>query len=713
MSTTSDAPRYQTLPAISEEQLMASRWSFGRPGQPPLTTSFFFGRDGRISGYIKNGPETYWKIENNELRLLNFAGQHTWTFPLPQAGDSPLTLTGRSHHRQPAETGVLTEISATFAAAPVKIAAEAAPAAEGDNRIKLVIWDLDETFWGGTLAEGGITPIAAHIELVKILSLRGIVNSICSKNEFARTKAELERLGIWEYFIFPRIDFAPKGAMIKDIIEAAQLRAPSVLFIDDNLININEALHYNPGLQVCVPEVIASLLGDPRCKGRPDPEMERLARYKVLEQKQADRATGASDNLDFLRNSDIRISFHHELGDEFPRLHDLVNRTNQLNFTKNRWPEDEAQALELFLKEQHQDGAETFHSHWGYVKVSDKYGNYGIVGFYLVRGGHAVHFLFSCRTLNMGIEQFVWHKIGRPTVKTVGEVVSSLGDHPGWITVVDDADATEAKSTSARKTICVRGACDLSMINHYLRMRYETREEFTYPYGHWGIHPAARAVALHDGINTAAGQALIAKMPGLPPRRFESDINSGASEVYVLSFSSEVFCGLYKSRSTGMILPIEYVPIPRKPFSEISWEQVQAKNPRVAYTEEQWTFLQDEFELTGVLDLDLLAADVRVIFEKLRGKTVIVLMLNTEIGNAKWTLDRYSSINNVVGPLADEFGYDKIPISEFVRSTDDLVNPRDGGVHYNRAVYQKLADRISGLIESSQSPAGQEAMAVS
>ena len=53
------------------------------------------------------------------------------------------------------------------------------------SRIKLVIWDLDDTFWQGILSEGEINPIHENCILVKELSRRGIVNSICSKNDFA------------------------------------------------------------------------------------------------------------------------------------------------------------------------------------------------------------------------------------------------------------------------------------------------------------------------------------------------------------------------------------------------------------------------------------------------------------------------------------------------------------------------------------------------
>ena len=61
----------------------------------------------------------------------------------------------------------------------------------------------------------------------------------------------------------------------------------------------------------------------------------------------------------------------------FARIHDLVNRTNQLNFTKHRWPE-EAEAA--YLKFHDEINAE-FQTNVGYVKVADKFGSYGICGF--------------------------------------------------------------------------------------------------------------------------------------------------------------------------------------------------------------------------------------------------------------------------------------------------------------------------------------------
>jgi predicted enzyme involved in methoxymalonyl-ACP biosynthesis len=50
--------------------------------------------------------------------------------------------------------------------------------------IKLIIWDLDDTFWKGTLSEGDIQLIDENIYIIKALLDRGIMNSICSKNDF-------------------------------------------------------------------------------------------------------------------------------------------------------------------------------------------------------------------------------------------------------------------------------------------------------------------------------------------------------------------------------------------------------------------------------------------------------------------------------------------------------------------------------------------------
>ncbi len=73
--------------------------------------------------------------------------------------------------------------------------------------VKLVIWDLDETFWEGTLSEGGGVAIEANIACVRQLVDRGIMNAISSKNDHDAAMARLAEMGIADMFVFPRINW--------------------------------------------------------------------------------------------------------------------------------------------------------------------------------------------------------------------------------------------------------------------------------------------------------------------------------------------------------------------------------------------------------------------------------------------------------------------------------------------------------------------------
>ena len=45
------------------------------------------------------------------------------------------------------------------------------------TNLKLVIWDLDDSFWDGTLSEGPVRLIEENVRLIKTLAERGIVSS--------------------------------------------------------------------------------------------------------------------------------------------------------------------------------------------------------------------------------------------------------------------------------------------------------------------------------------------------------------------------------------------------------------------------------------------------------------------------------------------------------------------------------------------------------
>jgi predicted enzyme involved in methoxymalonyl-ACP biosynthesis len=59
------------------------------------------------------------------------------------------------------------------------------------DSVKLVIWDLDETLWSGTLSEGPVAVNPDCSNIVRQLNRRGIINSLCSKNDHEAVRARL------------------------------------------------------------------------------------------------------------------------------------------------------------------------------------------------------------------------------------------------------------------------------------------------------------------------------------------------------------------------------------------------------------------------------------------------------------------------------------------------------------------------------------------
>ena len=179
------------------------------------------------------------------------------------------------------------------------------------NFIKLIIWDLDETFWSGTLSEGGARIPDENIRLVKDLTDCGIINSICSKNEFEPTKKALQDAGVWDLFVFPSINWESKGPQIKDKLDKMALRPVNVLFLDDNLSNLGEARHYLPEIQTGGPDLIPDLIRQVASLEKKDLKHKRLAQYKVLETKDEASKSFASSE-DFLYDSHIKVEVHED-----------------------------------------------------------------------------------------------------------------------------------------------------------------------------------------------------------------------------------------------------------------------------------------------------------------------------------------------------------------------------------------------------------------
>ncbi|MTH79001.1 hypothetical protein [Paracoccus aestuariivivens] len=397
------------------------------------------------------------------------------------------------------------------------------------SQVKLVVWDLDDTFWRGTLSEGGVEQVQAHVGMVRELVDRGIMCSICSKNDFAQARAVLEAVGVWDLFVLPHIAWSPKGQAISRMIDEMGLRAENVLFLDDNHLNLEEAAFFCPGIMVLdASKGLSGLMDLPQLKGKDDRNHTRLAQYKVIEQKKDERENSGLSNIAFLRQSDIKIRIITDVENHMDRVLEILNRTNQLNFTKLRAnTTEERAALDELLA--------VSGMHAGLVQVQDRYGDYGVVGFFCVRtkfsGTTVHHFAFSCRTLNMGVEQWVWDYLGRPEFKVVGPVANNLDEHGkvDWISEVTDFQ-TGTNQLDERR-LCLVGGCDLLQVSFYCGTN---RDEFVNKQDDHGmlvryddvgfiLNPRVKQLKHSFPLNMLVGQSL-ADMQAFDRSITESDL---------------------------------------------------------------------------------------------------------------------------------------------------------------------------------------------
>ena len=302
----------------------------------------------------------------------------------------------------------------------VDAAAGSAPAAAAKAG-KLVIFDLDNTLWDGVLLEGEVKLRPGIPELFRKLDERGVLISVASKNAHDDAMAELEKLGIADYVIHQRIGWGPKSESVAQIIKAIDIGADTVLFIDDNPFERAEVSGAVAGVEVLPDTAIATLAEHPRLQGAVTPESRgRREMYRqAIVREQAAEGYG-DDYIAFLRDCDIHVEIRRDRPEDFERVVELVQRTNQLNFSGRKYDRAAISGILGEDRERH------------VVACRDKFGGYGTVGFCLSSrepaegGGENVvveDFMLSCRVQGKFIEQALFWRLAEGPGKSPAKAV--------------------------------------------------------------------------------------------------------------------------------------------------------------------------------------------------------------------------------------------------------------------------------------------------
>jgi len=274
------------------------------------------------------------------------------------------------------------------------------------QKIKCVVWDLDNTLWDGIVSEGDDVSVRPEIRnLLKEFDERGILLSIASKNEHSSAWQKLTELGLGEFFLYPQINWAPKSMSLKVIAERLNIGLDTFAFVDDSPFELEQVGQALPEV-TCIPaERIVSLSTGPRFQGSTSDEARQRRRFyqDAMAREVAEQEFG-SDYLGFLATCGIKLEISPYSEADAERVGELVQRTNQLNFSGHKYTRNQ---LDELLAD---PGLGKF-----VIKCSDKYGSYGTVGFSITEQRPDAlcvrDFMLSCRVQGKFIEQAFFHHI--------------------------------------------------------------------------------------------------------------------------------------------------------------------------------------------------------------------------------------------------------------------------------------------------------------
>ncbi|MBN2679339.1 HAD-IIIC family phosphatase [Acidithiobacillus montserratensis] len=279
----------------------------------------------------------------------------------------------------------------------------------GDQPVKLIITDLDNTLWKGVLAEmDEIIPVEVtegwplgYAEALLTCKARGILLAICSKNDEEQTKIRFNQ--VWygrlrlEDFASMRINWQPKSENIRQILAELNILPEHALFIDDNPLEIAEVQRAFPQLRTLTGDPhqwrMALLYGIPFQVAKLSEESTR--RTELLQAKiQRDQAMLSTDRESFLRDLQLRAEIHPLTPSDkgFDRALELLNRTNQFNTTGQRWTTAE---LQNFLAAE---------GRLWVLQASDRLARHGLVAVALLKADCLWQMVLSCRVFGLGLE---------------------------------------------------------------------------------------------------------------------------------------------------------------------------------------------------------------------------------------------------------------------------------------------------------------------
>lgn len=296
---------------------------------------------------------------------------------------------------------------------------------------KVLALDCDNTLWDGVAGEDGPQGLRmrdGHYRLqhwAADLSQNGVLVCLVSKNDPAligevfatRTDMPLRP----EMLAGQAVSWEPKSAGLIQLAEGFGLGLDSVVFLDDNPLEVAEVQANCPGVLALTVPAEPDLLRDFAARiwafDRLETTDEDRARTRsYVSQQERSQLQRTMNFAEFMANLQLQVDIAPAAEADLRRVAQLTQRTNQFNASVQRRQESQLQVL---LKDERAGCL--------VVRAKDRFGDYGTVGttIYQQDADELVvdTFLLSCRALGRGVEHRMLAGLGELAIKSGCETV--------------------------------------------------------------------------------------------------------------------------------------------------------------------------------------------------------------------------------------------------------------------------------------------------
>lgn len=293
---------------------------------------------------------------------------------------------------------------------------------------KVLALDLDNTLWGGVVGDDGIDGIElgdtsprgeafkAFQHEIKKLKARGVLLGICSKNDHQRAldaiKRHPEMVLREDDFVSMKINWEPKSDNLRQMAAELNLGLDSFVFADDNPAEIEIVRQFAPEVTTLLmgpdpadyrAQLANARLFEPLTITAEDAERTRQYQSEVERKKLQSAVTDMDSYLASLEMVGTVSPFRRE---DFARISQLINKSNQFNTTTIRRTEAEVEAL----------AASPNHDCFT-IRLADRFGDHGLICVVICesRGStfNVDSWLMSCRVLKRQVEEETVNEIMR------------------------------------------------------------------------------------------------------------------------------------------------------------------------------------------------------------------------------------------------------------------------------------------------------------